>query len=271
MVVLVLAIVGVLGAIALVAANADAGSDAPAAPAGASTPPEEPEPAAPENLRGRATSFKVTLTWQPGVGGGEVERWIVERDGETVGIVQTSRTRFVDEDALPGSTYVYEVAALDSMGIATTADRARVKTPSAPPATAQVKGVYDIRLRVQSSYGITGIDGLTAAWRVTPSCDEGPCDISIKVLQVGLPAIEAALRQGRYEAAGSGRFGFTCGDVPQTSSYDLGVRVSAADAVGKAWRATRVEGTLVLSMPEQLGCRSGGVTYSVSGRLVEGA
>lgn len=236
-----------------------------------SAPPEELEPAAPDNLEARTTSFKVVLTWEPRVGGGEVQRWSVTRDGEIVGIVDTEDTRFVDGDVVPGSTYVYEVAVFDGVGVATEPDRTRVRTRSAPASAAQVKGVYDMRLHVQSSYGVTGLDSSTAAWRITPSCDEGPCDIRIKVLQAQLPAVEARHRHGRYEADGSGRFGFSCGDVLQTSSYDLGLHPTAAGAVGRSWRVTRVEGTLSLSMPERLGCRSGGVTFALTGKLVEGA
>ena len=263
-----LLVLGVVAGILLIAGDADSGD--PSGSVAVSTPPEELEPAAPDHLEASATSFKVVLTWEPGVGGGVVDQWSVTRDGEIVGIVDPEVTRFVDGDVVTGSTYVYEVAAFDGVGVATDPDRARVRTRPAPPSTAQVKGVYDIRLHVQSSYGITGLEGSTAAWRITPSCDEGACDIRIKVLQAQLPAIEAKHRQGQYEADGSGRFGFACGDVPQTSNYEIGLHPTAADAVGRSWRVTRLEGTLSLSMPEQLGCRSGGVTYSLTGKLVEG-
>ena len=142
-------IVGLVAA-GLVATRAGSSSDAPrAAPTSGRRPGTG---RVPENLRGKATSRKVTLTWRPGVGGSEVAHWIVTRDGESVGSWKR-RTRLVDHDVVPATTYVYEVAALDEFGVATAPRPIRLHTRPASPATAQVEGVFDVRLHVRSSYG----------------------------------------------------------------------------------------------------------------------
>ena len=56
-----------------------------------------------------------------------------------------------------------------------------------------------------------------------------------------------------------------------TSSYDIHLRVIAAETVGGEWRATKLEGTYSHSSGAQLGCRSGGATYSISARIVDQA
>ena len=261
-----------LGALAVNAAStggADTGSGTTTDPT-SSTPVLAPP--APDRLRARATPFRVTLTWEPGVGGGDVDHWVISRDGAAIGTVDGIDQRFVDDEVLPRKVYRYEVTAMgDGETTGSAGKQVRTRTPVPPLSQARFGGVYDVRLRVESSYGITGLDGSTGAWRATPACGEGTCDVHLKSVHGDLPPMDARQRRAAYEAEGSGRFGFACGDVPQTSSYDLNVRVVAADTIAGSWRATTIEGSLRLSMPEQLGCRSGGVSYKVIGRLVEGA
>ena len=93
------------------------------------------------------------------------------RDGESVGSWKR-RTRFVGHDVVPATTYVYEVAALDEFGVATAPAGSACTPDQRHPRRPRSRRVFDVRLHVRSSYGINGVDGYTAAWRVTPSCDE---------------------------------------------------------------------------------------------------
>lgn len=262
--------IAVLVAAGFLAANA-ASSDGGASTGAPSPAPPTPDvlaPSAPDRLRARTTPFRAILSWVD-AGEGPVDRWIVSRDGVTIATVTGTDHAYRDTDVQPRKTYVYEVEAVGEGGEA--ASRTRARTPPAPLSLARFGGVYDVRLRIESSYGITGLESSTDAWRATPACDAGPCDVRVKGVHGDIPPMEADRRRSSYEADGSGRVGFTCGDVPQTSSYDLILRVEAADTVAGSWRATKIGGTLRVSMPEQLGCRSGGVTYAITGRLVEGA
>ena len=268
-------IVAAVAAIAIVVAfnGSDAGdATAPVAQEAASEPTEVLPPPTPRRLRGEPRPYEVTLTWERGSGEGPIDHYEVYRDGRLIATVHVLDEQYVDDDVLPRTRYSYELEAVgDPPEAGSTSATLRVATPAAPLATARLAGVFSVSLRLDSSYGITGVDDLTAGWRATPKCGDGPCGVRLKDINGALPVLDVAQDGAAYDADGSGNVGFTCGGVAQSTSYRLHLRVVAADTVGGGWRATKVEGTLTYSIPEQLGCRSGGVSYSVTGRLVKGA
>ena len=248
-----------------IAARSESSAGSDRAPT--STPAADPAPQAPANLTARADRFKVVLTWRPG-GGAEPLGYSLYRDGRPVGASLGTATRFVDKDVIPGTRYRYVVKAYggefgaESDGSATT-----VRTMPAPPALARLAGVFSVRLRVSSSYGITEVHGYTAAWRMKPDCPDGPCAVHMGDLNGPIPNLELARRSGTYDGEISGDAGYACGGVPMGATYDLHLRVTdAADEKG-AWGVTKLEGTLSLSLPESLGCQAGGATYELSGSL----
>jgi len=258
----------------LIVALVSSGGD-PAATSRTTTdaaPMEALPPPTPRRLRVDAAAYEVQLDWQRGSGDGAIERYELSRNGELVTTLNGLDVQYVDDDVMPAMSYLYELEAIgDPPESGSTSAKIRVRTPPAPLGTARLGGVFDVRLKLDSSYGITGLKGGTAGWRFTPSCADGPCGTRLKDLNSMFPATDLKQDGGVYEASGSGHLGLECGGVALTSSYEIRLRVVAAETVGGEWRATKLEGTYSHSSGAQLGCRSGGATYSISARIVDQA
>ncbi len=234
-----------------------------------STPPSPPP--APRRLKASALPFAVTLAWDRGAGSGEIDHYAVYRNDELIASVDPEFERFVDHDVVPHTRYRYLVEAVGGdPHVEVSGTETRVLTPRPPLAAARVSGVFDVALKVRSSYGITGLDDSTSAWRVTAVCEQGACEIRLRDVNGPLPVTELARDGVLYEGGGSGHVGMVCGTVELTSSYDLSLRVVGADTRGGRWRATKLKGTFSHSSAAQLGCRSGGATYAIVASLVEG-
>ena len=86
-----------------------------------------------------------------------------------------------------------------------------MRTPPAPLGTARLGRVFDVPLKLDSSYGITGLEGGTAGWRFTPACADGPCATRLRDLNGMFPATDLKQDGGVYDASGSGHLGLECG------------------------------------------------------------
>lgn len=265
--VLVVAALVVAGVVALILANvpADEATDTPSS----SASPANLSPGAPRAVHAHASPFQVTVTWREAKDGGEVMGYQVFRNGKMLDDLAGAQGRFIDNDALPSSMYRYGVQAY---GAASTEPSRRVyvvvHTGPAPTALARLKGTFNVRMHLTSSYGIEGLKGTTGGWKFTPECDDGPCDVRFADIHHAIPSTDLKHAAATYEGEDSGNLGITCSGVDQTSSFHVRVRVVAAAAVAGEWRATRIEGTYSFSQPAALGCRSGGATYDITGRVV---
>jgi hypothetical protein len=269
--VIVMVVVALLVAAGAVIANSnDDGSAASASPSVSSSSSTVavvgPEP--PGDLRAVAGAFRVVLTWSPSAGN-TPSGYTIYRDGRSIGLTDANGRRYVDEKALPSSTYHYIVKAYaGDAGIESSATTATVKTKAAPAGLGRLQGVFEIKVTVDSSYGISGVGrGGTGAWRLTPVCKEGPCNVKFADLNGPTPNMVLHHSAAVYDGEVTGPSGIKCGGVESTGRFHVHLRVDHADVVAGAWRATEVSGTLSLSASAQLGCVAGGITYDVTGKL----
>ncbi len=228
-----------------------------------------PLPAAPQSLSAHAKSFAVSLTWEPGVGGGTVGGYTVYRDHKAVGVVQSGGSSYVDKTALPKSGYLYEVEAYGIGSDVVSAGRAsiQVHTPTAPPSTAVLTGIFNVHLHLTSSYGLSGVGDTSAGWRFKPTCDEGPCNVQLLDIHHTLPPTQLTRKGAVYEGSGSAVLG-TCGGTKVTSTFHITLHVTKASTSSSEWRASKFEGTFTTSAPSMLGCVSAGTTYAASGKTL---
>ena len=115
---------------------------------------------------------------------------------------------------LPRERYRYELEAVGEPGSDdSTSATVRVSTPAASLASARLTGVFDVKLKLDTSYGITGLTDATAGWRFTPACAKGPCKVTLKDINGAMPVMDVALDGAVYDGDGSGNVGFACGNV----------------------------------------------------------
>jgi len=257
----------IVGAGVIVAVISSSGSDGSADEPDPSSASPAVEIAAPSDLRAQPSAFRVVLTWDRSDGTAP-DGYTVYRDGETIGIAEGFEHRFVDENAMPDSTYHYLVKAYaGEMGTESKGTSTSVHTPGAPAASARLQGVYEVHLSVTSSFGLTDVKADTGAWRFTPTCKDGPCRVRFGDLNGPIPNMELAQRSAVYDGQASGHAGWECGGVSSTATVHLHLHIDEAGAVNDQWRATKISGTYSVSISPQLGCRDGGVTYDVRGVL----
>jgi hypothetical protein len=210
----------------------------------------------------------VVLVWRP-PRSGAVTNYRISRDGLALGVTRPPATRYVDEGAAPGATLTYEVVVVTDGLPASEPAVVRIRTPLPPLKDARLVGVFNVKLRRTSTYGISDVpEKSSAGWRFRPECSTGPCDVRWTENFADLPALELTRDGARYEGSATGKPGVTCGGTESTGSYSLVVRVVAAELIAGVWQATKIEGTWSYSVPAQLGCRSGGTTWEGVGRWV---
>lgn len=231
--------------------------------------PTAEAPARPSAFTTEAGAFKVTLTWEPGAGGGEVDGFEITRDGVLVADLGSDEREFVDRGVLPDSTYRYSLAAVGADERSSVTVNATVETPTAAPGVARLEGVFDVRLDPISHWGYSSFDDdvRTAGWRFVPACEKGPCDTAL--WYTGLGGLKSKLARGTtYEGTASSRGFSQCGSTPSLSSLAFDLVPKKAEVIDGRWRVTVISGTLTQREAPQLGCVSGGVNYKVTGELV---
>jgi hypothetical protein len=258
-------IAGVL-AVALVAVLLEAGRSTGEQPIASSRP--TPVAPTPVKLKATAEPFKVALTWREGSEGTvDVSRYTVMRDGHMVGSTTDGGLLYVDETALPSQRYRYTVQAIGTDGTPSEAARVRVLTPKAPLSVARLEGVFNMAFHITSSYGVNGFDDKTEGWRFSPGCARGACSTSLRDINWQRFSTDLHRSGETYVDAFTMRDYVVCGSTPDTSSISIDLRITRAKTLNNAWRATAVRGTMTVSGPAQLGCRSHRIEYSVTGTL----
>lgn len=245
------------------------GSGQTTTPPDAASPKEEPSITAPAGIEATTGAFKVRLRWQPPEGGAPEGGYEISRDGEDLEVVDADTTTFVDEEAVPGQRYLYEVRSLEGDLVSTPA-KLKVETEEAPPHTARLEGVFNVQATIVSESGYQeSPDKARIGWRFRPRCAQGPCPVQWFDLHSNTFKITLRLQGGAYSGSGSGQLNVRCGSAVSTSSVTLRLRPTKANDVAGEWRVTTLEGTFTHTEASQLGCVSSRATVSVLGRLVD--
>lgn len=265
-------IVGIAVAVALVVAGAVALLRSNELPRGSPTYPTASSPTpppSPENLRAKAGSFEVRLSWSTNAG--EIRGYDIERDGEIVGRADGDATSFVDERVIPGERYRYRVIAINDAGLLAPADVV-VRTRSAPPATATLQGVFNVRLHPTSHSGFSSFDDKdgTAGWKLTPDCGDPPCDTKLRDINFKQLSMTLERRGGTYRGSAPITGVVSCGGRDVSATFTVTITATKADGVRGAWRITRFAGTMTQYSSSQLGCTSSSASYAVTGKLIQG-
>ena len=250
------------------------GGDETAAPAepGDGGDTEVPTPVQASGLKARATSFKVSLDWSKGAGDPHPANYLVYRDGSLQDTVAADETKYVDETVIPGTKYRYKVVAADAeeQDFPVGAPSVKAKTPPAPPSTARLEGIFNVRFTETSKFGFAGSAPLirTLGFKFKPTCTEGPCDTDLVVLRFQGFRTELELSGDSYRGSASVHGFSRCGSVSTSSSVSLIVRPSEAGEDGGEWRVTEIAGTISIRVASQLGCTAGGSDLSLVGKPV---
>lgn len=226
-----------------------------------------PPPPPPKHLTATATSFHVALKWRPAAADGTTAtQYAVYRDGDYVGSAMNGDVRYVDKTALPSQRYRYTVRAVAPNSYGEPAVVV-VTTPKAPVSVARLEGLFNMKFHITSSYGVHGFGNKTEGWKYAPGCDGGACTTHVIDIHTKGFATDLHRSGGTYKSTFSMRGYVYCNGHPNNTSVTITLHVTKAKAYHDAWRATDVAGTMNVSATAQLGCRSAGITYSVTGSL----
>lgn len=145
-----------------------------------------------------------------------------------------------------------------------------MKTPVPALSAARVSGNFDVRVKptFQFGYAETFKSG-TAGWSFEPRCPEGACNTVWKDINLDSIKFTLARKGVRYAGSGRGKFDITCGEVDTASTVTIQFKVVKARAINGQWRAVRLVGKLTQRERAQLGCRSSGADYTITGTLFE--
>ncbi len=264
--VLAVGLLAVIVAVAATLAHSKDGSAVAASPAGSPSPTGIIRP--PARLQATAGPFKVLLSWKIGDGDVDATSYRVYRDGNYVGTVGGSGDRFVDDGVQPESEYHYQVDGLLN-GERSSGATATVTTDRAPLFAARLVGVYNVRLLRTSVYGVNGIpEKSTKGWRFLPECDRGACDVELRDIHWNGLAFTLARAGAVYSGSDAVHGYLECSGTPSTTSYRVTLHVTDASTMRDTWRVSTFEGTVTTYDSPQLGCRSSGITFSITGTAV---
>jgi len=234
------------------------------------TPRPQPPPPPPRKLLASSQPFAVHLAWAPPPSG-NVRVFVVLRDGNRLATVRAHS--FIDRTVEPGVMYHYAVESLGNDGAVSIPVAAQQRTPVPPASTAQVEGVFDVRLHVEESSGVRlHSQSPVERWRLTPPCSQGAGCGRIQLQDLVYPSVTGALRLSgnTYRGLVAGYHGFTCGSPPVRVRSEMKVAfvATAAGVVDGTWRATHLQGTLreVASAPSGA-CSTARILYSFTGTL----
>jgi hypothetical protein len=134
-----------------------------------------------------AITSSVSLTWSPPLAGGQVQTYVVRREGEEIGRVRPAATAFTDPDVEIGGRYEYEVLAVGAEGRGRPSPAVSVRVPIPGLEHARLSGFYDVRLVFRQIDLLTLFEGVRDPavgdstlqdWQIESGCDtfEGACD-----------------------------------------------------------------------------------------------
>lgn len=202
-------------------------------------------------------SWRVTLSWQSVDG---AAAYVISRNGRRLDRVEA--TDFVDDSVSPLERYRYEVVALDAEGNASKPARTKIRIDALPTELARVQGRFLLNLKVQSS--TIGIGNGRVVVTFEPTCAVGPCTARWEFEQGNTGTVQRDA--AAYEGSGSGSFLFRgCHGEKISSAVTLEFRVEQARTVGRAWRATRISGTLRESVGSFSNCLAATNVFTFKG------
>jgi hypothetical protein len=256
------------GAIAIAAAGGDGGGASGGSTAAPTSPsPSLQPPAAVASLRASAGAFQVQLSWKAGTDGAAAIRYDIQRDSKNVGF--TDGTSWVDSHVVPGQKYAYQVIAVSADGLRSPA-KVTTTTKDAPPGTAALMGVFNVKLHPTSHSGLSSFNDKdsNAGWRFVPTCKQPPCDTGLKDLHWKDFRMTLTRREGTYTGSTSVSGIVSCSGRGVSTTMSVTIKTTKADAVRDDWRVTAFTGTMTQYSSSQLGCVSSSVHWNVTGTLV---
>jgi hypothetical protein len=218
----------------------------------------------PHTWRADGRGWSVTLRW-PSLGG-DIRRYAVRRDGELLRSA-IHGTTFVDRRALPGSSYIYSVVGVDPAGRSTRPASVAIRTHQPPRSQGRLGGVFLTRLHLVKSHGLAiPPSGGAFTFVFHPECGRGPCGVHWRVGERPT-AGRMARHDETYRGVVQGPFQIrSCTGATIDERLLIRVRVTDAAMVGRDWRATRFEGSLVESS-RVAGCVPAGITWTLRGAI----
>jgi hypothetical protein len=197
----------------------------------------------------------VTLSWSPPEG--QVDRYVVERDGEQIGRLPPSTTRFESDGLLIGHAYTFGVWAVGD-GVDGPTSEVRARTPTPPLAEAQLTGTYRMRETVRRATNLSTLEGIANPVPGSTGTNTWSFDV-VCAAQAGACPTDwfswgpLENRGVRYDGTFHGRKARCAegGTTPTTTEMHL--VVSRADVIGGRWVADRFAGSMRVSF----GCRGG--------------
>lgn len=203
----------------------------------------------------------VSLTWEPPLAGGDVNRYVILRDEEEVGRLGPGSIGFTDPDVSIGQRYDYEVFAIGDEGQGRHSVVV-VRTPIPPIEHAHFAGFYGIELVFRQIDLVSRFEGVPnpavgdrtfQEWDILPVCTpfEGACNITLFGWEL--------VRHGRvYE--GSLPSTATCGGERVEGRRIVTLRVTDADVMGRVLTVSTFTG-----MSEVTFSCSGDKVHAVAG------
>ena len=186
----------------------------------------------------------VSLTWEPPLAGGDVNRYVILRDEEEVGRLGPGSTEFTDPEVSIGQRYDYEVFAIGDEGQGRHSVVV-VRTPIPPIEHAHFAGFYGIELVFRQIDLLSRFEGVpnpavgdrtVQEWDILSVCTpfKGACNITLFGWEL--------IRHGRvYE--GSLPSTATCGGKSVEGRQTITLRVTDADVVGRVLTVSTFMGT----------------------------
>jgi hypothetical protein len=227
-------------------------------------------PATPTAFDAEGEALRVSLTWTADTSGTEAVSYAISRNGKHLLAVSAPKTNAFDTTVAPGTTYHYSVVAVDADGKRSRPAKLTVTTAKLPLSEAPLSGVFNVALNVTSHYGYSSFNSFhdTAGWRFRPVCPKGACDTDLT--DTGQKAFTTTLNLKAPTYSGSLSFrGFAiCNGTVSTANVTITLHVTKADVEKETWRATKVEGTMIVRVSPQLGCVASGIDYAIRGSWV---
>ncbi len=186
----------------------------------------------------------VSLTWEPPLAGGDVNRYVILRDEEEVGRLGPGSTRFTDPDVSIGQRYDYEVFAIGDEGQGRHSVIV-VRTPIPPIEHAHFAGFYGIELVFRQIDLLSRFEGVPnpavgdrafQEWDMVAVCApfEGACNVALFGFEL--------VRRGLVYR-GSLPSDARCGGEEVEGRQTVTLRVTDAAVVGRVLFVSAFKGT----------------------------
>ena len=210
----------------------------------------------------------MTLSWEQPSAPFVVHHYVIERNGKLLA-GDVIGTKYVDEEAEPGSTYHYSIVGVDVAGTRTGPGVVVVKTHAPPVQDARMDGRYVVKFHITEQGNLTsGASGFPELFTFKPRCGSGACDVSLSIKKVSGSTV---LSRSGSSYSGTLHAPFlihNChgGTVTETLVFHL--HPLAAGPVRGQWLVTKFEGTMDETASSS-GCLTGHLAYALSG-IVQG-